>query len=80
VLGSQSLSNTPVTCASKRLLLRVLEREMREFAEAVTHLNEQRSTANGADNHQLGIVADRARMRAEDARLILYRHIGNHGC
>jgi hypothetical protein len=80
MLGSQRLSNSPEACSSKQLLLRVLERETREFAEAVTHLNERRSTANGADYHQLGVVADRARMRAEEARLILYRHIEDHGC
>jgi hypothetical protein len=80
MLGSQRSWNAPKICAAKQLLSHVLEREAREFAEAVTRLNEQRGTASSADYHQLGIAAEQARMRTEEARVILYHHIGGHGC
>lgn len=80
-LPSDSLADQDrASCKAKQLLLQVLEREAREFADAMTRRNEQRSTADRGDYQQLSIAAEGARTRAEEARLILYRHIKEHGC
>jgi hypothetical protein len=59
---------------------KAFESTTRAFGDAVAQLNEQRSTTNGEEYKRLRIAADVARMKSEEARLTLDRHIVDHGC
>jgi len=69
-----------VNCEIKDTLSQACERSTREFADAVTFLNQQRSQTDTAEHNSFRVAAGMARFNSENARLTLDRHIVEQGC
>jgi hypothetical protein len=50
------------------------------FSEAVTELRKNIGTSSKEDYDRLGRVANDARLKSEQARLVLEEHIAEHRC
>jgi hypothetical protein len=67
-------------CAEKGLLLEAYRAATAAFSDQLTMLNEKIGTSSKAEYEALRRSVDGARVKSEEARLALERHVGEHGC
>ena len=67
-------------CAEKQRLLNAYEAATADFSSQLTTLNRGIGTTSKERYEHLRRAVDEARVRSEQARLALERHVGEHAC
>lgn len=69
-----------MVCEEKARLVGEYETATGRFSAAVTELQRKMGTSPKAEYDRLQRVSDEARVKSEQARLVLERHTAAHGC
>jgi hypothetical protein len=67
-------------CGEKILLMSDYETATATFSAAVARLRRNMGTVPRAEYERLDRAANEARVKSEQARLAIERHIASHGC
>jgi hypothetical protein len=67
-------------CGEKILLMSDYETATKAFSAAVGELRSKMGTVPRAEYERLDSAANQARVKSEEARLAVERHIAAHGC
>lgn len=78
-MNDDAISNSSV-CAEKERLVAAYEADTNAFAATVTNLHERIGTSSKGDYFRLRQTVDEARLKSEQSRLALERHIESHQC
>ena len=74
-----AIANSGV-CAEKLRLVAAYQADTNAFAAAVTNLHDRIGTSSQGDYFRLRQTVDDARIRSEQSRLALERHVESHQC
>jgi hypothetical protein len=69
-----------MACTEKQRLGAAYETGTRQFAEAVSELQQKMGVSSKTEYDRLSRAADEARVKSEQARLALEEHISMHRC
>jgi DNA-binding Lrp family transcriptional regulator len=67
-------------CEEKARLLAEYETTTKDFAASITDLQRKIGTSPKTEYDRLQRATDEARLKSEQARLALERHVAAHGC
>lgn len=69
-----------MACEEMQRLVSEYELATREFAEAVSDLRQRTGTSAKKEYDRLSRVSDEARLKSEEARLAVAKHVACHDC
>ena len=67
-------------CEEKRALLNAYHSATAVFSQQLTNLHAQIGTSSKGEYESMRRSVDEARVRSEETRLALDRHVAEHGC
>ena len=69
-----------MVCTIKTRLVTEYEAETKKFAASITELQQKVGTSTKAEYTRLQLLVDEARVKSEQSRLSLERHVAEHKC
>lgn len=78
--AEHSAESTAEPCEAKRRLLDDYQAATEAFSRGLTVLNDRIGTSSRDEYDRLRRAVDDARLKSEEARLVLERHVADHAC
>jgi hypothetical protein len=79
-VASSAASRGISECAEKRRLIEIYEAATREFSRTLTVLTRRMGVLLREEYDEIRAAGERARLRSEEARLQMEKHIAEHNC